>query len=385
MEEAEMLRLLLLVAATLLLLPPPSAQAQPGERCFAETGFCISGAIRAYWERNGGVAVFGYPVTDQRVATVEGSWTGPVQWFERDRLEDHSAEGRGVQAGRLGARWLELTGRPWQTLFPPEPLTPPACQHFPQTGFNLCEPFLSYWRANGGLDRFGYPLTPTFEETILFDVGSNVPGSWTGTVQYFERRRMEYHPEHAGTPHAVLLGLLGRDTFEREHSAAGCPAVSPLLQGTWARYAWDLGCPWPFGDGRIATQLFERGEMVWVGQSGGGPSQIFVIVGNQVAGATWQVYPDTYVEGEPVGTAELPPPGKFAPARGFGKLWRQNAEVRRALGWALFPEQGDSGATATLSHRDGVSWMIHRAGPDMVFILRGVAAPGQALDLPRVP
>jgi len=30
-------------------------------------------------------------------------------------------------------------------------------------------------------------------------------------VQYFERARFEYHPENAGTPYVVLLGLLGTD------------------------------------------------------------------------------------------------------------------------------------------------------------------------------
>ena len=32
-------------------------------------------------------------------------------------------------------------------------------------------------------------------------------------VQYFERRRVELHPENAGTPYAVLMGLLGRDVY----------------------------------------------------------------------------------------------------------------------------------------------------------------------------
>src|SRR5215216_7407189 len=77
-----------------------TAQAQTTQRCFAETNQCIGGPIRAYWERNGGLPIFGYPVSPQRVETVEGQ-TLPVQWFERDRLEDHGAAG--VLAGRLGA------------------------------------------------------------------------------------------------------------------------------------------------------------------------------------------------------------------------------------------------------------------------------------------
>jgi hypothetical protein len=33
-------------------------------------------------------------------------------------------------------------------------------------------------------------------------------------VQYFERNRLEYHPEHKGTEFEVLLGLLGVQTYQ---------------------------------------------------------------------------------------------------------------------------------------------------------------------------
>lgn len=31
-------------------------------RCFPETGQCISGRFRSFWEENGGLPVFGYPI-----------------------------------------------------------------------------------------------------------------------------------------------------------------------------------------------------------------------------------------------------------------------------------------------------------------------------------
>ncbi len=189
--------LLAVIALSSLLFPFP-AQAQSGERCFPETGYCISGPIREYWERNGGLAVFGYPITAPSIEQVE-NWSGPVQWFERDRLEDHSNQGQGVLAGRLGAQLLELQGRPWQS-FPTVNSAPTGCVYFEVTRHSLCEPFLSYWRNNGGLERFGYPITEPIRETF---------GDWTGNVQYFERRRMEHHTEYAGTQYEVLLGLLG--------------------------------------------------------------------------------------------------------------------------------------------------------------------------------
>ncbi|NTW00145.1 MAG: hypothetical protein HGA19_02435, partial [Oscillochloris sp.] len=55
-----------MVTLTLLLtaLSVHTASAQD-QRCFPETNQCISGAIRTYWEGKGGLAIFGYPITDQ--------------------------------------------------------------------------------------------------------------------------------------------------------------------------------------------------------------------------------------------------------------------------------------------------------------------------------
>jgi hypothetical protein len=97
-----------------------------------------------------------------------------------------------------------------------------GCRFFRETQFNLCEPFLSYWQANGGLKRFGYPITRMRQETLE---GREY------TVQYFERRRMELHPENAGTPYAVMLGLLGRDVYAN----VGDQNVAELAPGdVWA-------------------------------------------------------------------------------------------------------------------------------------------------------
>lgn len=199
------LLLLALILTSLYSVIPAPASAQLRSRCFKETGFCVAGTILDYWERNGGLAVFGYPITEQRTEGVEESWTGPVQWFERDRLEDHSNEGKGILAGRLGARFLELQGRAWQ---PGMPMPHnPDCTFFKQTGYNVCGTFRSYWERNGGLARFGYPITDPAQETVE---------GKTYWVQYFERRRMELHPENSGTPYEILLGLLGREVYAVE-------------------------------------------------------------------------------------------------------------------------------------------------------------------------
>lgn len=72
------------------------------------------------------------------------------------------------------------------------------------TGHTITGGFRDYWVANGGLTSFGYPISEQFQEL------SETDGK-TYTVQYFERVRIEYHPENQGTVYEYLLGQLGRE------------------------------------------------------------------------------------------------------------------------------------------------------------------------------
>jgi hypothetical protein len=69
-------------------------------------------------------------------------------------------------------------------------------------GHNLGGAFRAYWEKHGGLFVNGYPISEEHDEVSPTD-------GKTYRVQYFQRVRMEYHPEYAGTDHEVLLGLLG--------------------------------------------------------------------------------------------------------------------------------------------------------------------------------
>ncbi len=63
MRRVFLLSLLILSAASLFV--PRTSNAQESRLCFDVPGIasCIEGRFREYWEQNGGLAVFGYPIT----------------------------------------------------------------------------------------------------------------------------------------------------------------------------------------------------------------------------------------------------------------------------------------------------------------------------------
>ena len=195
--------------------PSPSPQPPTDARCFPETNFCIAGRIRTYWEQNGGLPVFGYPIAAQTEALIEGR-PFQVQRFERNRLELHpeNAPPYDVLLGRLGADRLSQQGRDWVRF--PKGTTQPGCRFFAETQHTVCGAILAAWRANGrefdgqagksegeNLALFGLPLSEPQVETLS--------DGRQYTVQWFERARFELHPENA-PPYHVLLGLLGQET-----------------------------------------------------------------------------------------------------------------------------------------------------------------------------
>jgi hypothetical protein len=208
-----------LVALILGLLPASPALGAP--RCFPETGpnitACVDGRIREFWERQGGLPVFGYPLAPAfEQPTADGPIT--VQLFERARLEHHSRNPRpyDVLLGRLGADALSGRGEG-----PSQPEAPRAgCRFFAETGQNVCEPFLAAYRRFG-LD-LGQPGVSAAESLALFGLPLTAPRPMVlsdgraRTVQWFERARFEDHGA-AG----VLFGLLGS-----ELGAAGAVQMS---------------------------------------------------------------------------------------------------------------------------------------------------------------
>ena len=179
----------------------------PGVLYFAPTGHSLQGGFRAYWEAHGGLAQFGYPLTEEYVETFAGQ-PFTTQWFERARFEWHP-ENRPPYDILLGSLGREMSaGRESAAPFAPAAAQAnPAAVYFPATRHNLAPAFAAYWRTQGGLPVYGYPISEAFTEVSATDGKPYL-------VQYFERNRLEYHPA-AAPPDQVVLGLLGVDLLQQ--------------------------------------------------------------------------------------------------------------------------------------------------------------------------
>ncbi len=174
------------------------AQSSSDQVYFSQTGHYLSHGMLRYWQNFGGLAVFGYPISEE---FVENGVV--VQYFERARFEWHPGAWPSrydILLGRLG---VELTtARLNQAPFRPISASNDAsCTYFAATGHRLCFGFRDYWNVHGGLAIFGYPISEEFVENGV-------------VVQYFERQRFEYHPNNP-PEWRILGGLLGSQRYDQ--------------------------------------------------------------------------------------------------------------------------------------------------------------------------
>jgi hypothetical protein len=193
--------------SAMCMAPVASPGQGAGSVYFKETGHYLSHGFKSYWDKYGGLAIFGYPISEEM--TENGA---TVQYFERARFEWRPGswpERFDVELGLLGdwvAGQRSLLGT---AAF--QPVSPPSGSgqwgsdngwaksiFFSQTGHNLGGGFKAYWEKYGGLAIFGYPISEEFQENGL-------------TVQYFERQRFEWHPGAWPERFDVELGLLGSE------------------------------------------------------------------------------------------------------------------------------------------------------------------------------
>jgi hypothetical protein len=155
-------------------------------------------------------------------------------------------------------------------------------------------------------------------------------------------------PENVEAPNIAASGSMALSVPEKYVTAVtyylGASDANGVILGTYATVG--IICPY---DEYIASECplthdyvpaayepFEGGYMVWRGDT----REIYVLYDDGRYKTYYEIYQDTWNEGEPINIEETPPPGLLAPVRGFGKLWASQPGVRDILGWATTEEIG---------------------------------------------
>jgi hypothetical protein len=207
---------LLLLALALVIPSVSGVRAQNTARYFPETGHFLGGLFLLFWETNGGVELFGYPITEEYVDSERGR---TVQYFERARFELTEYGGLPyIELGRLGA---EVTaGRAFATTQPVQ--STDEWLYFPETQHIVQHGFKQVWETRGGLRIFGLPISEEITEVF--------PSGQFRTVQYFERVRFEYWPERPEGQRVVLSNLgrmLAPPALQQPLSPDAAPGTLP--------------------------------------------------------------------------------------------------------------------------------------------------------------
>ncbi len=183
---------------------------------FPESGHTVAEPFWSRWQATpDAVRILGYPISEP---FIEASFTEPgqfyrVQYFERAILEEHPAQreqpgSRPTIAGRLLGT-VGIADRRDDAPFQPVAPQPTTRDRMwdELTGHTIANspaPFKRFYDQYGGLPIFGRPLSEQFQERDA-DTGRS---QW---VQYFERQRLEWHPEMEDASFEVQLGRLGAE------------------------------------------------------------------------------------------------------------------------------------------------------------------------------
>ncbi len=220
-----------------LLAVAPAAPVSAASDYYADTGHYLYGQFRDYWNGNGGLLQFGFPITKVFDQQSEDGKSHPTQYLQRVVFEQH-AENKGTPFEVLGRRLaalLTVDRAKTDPNFQPVGNPNDGRAWFSQTNHTIGggdagnAAIRSFWEkaGNGDIQRsvqiFGYPISEPFDEQ-----NPPVPAGdgQTHRVQYFERYRLEYHPENPD-PYKVLLGLLGVSQADKDNLDPALRAPEP--------------------------------------------------------------------------------------------------------------------------------------------------------------
>ncbi len=203
----------------------------------------------------------------------------------------------------------------------------------------------------------GYPVSPAFGTQLVVG-GVQRPVF----IQAFERRVLTYTPGNPSS-FAVEFGNIGQHYYQWRYGGAptppppspapnpappprpaGPPNVDPAFVSAANALAAKNSPTLPLGnptgaayDETFSFEKFENGYMYYIRST----RAIYVMTNT---GVQLSMYQNTWNEGDPNGDLTSGPrSGTYLPRRGFGKVWRENAVVQLALGYATTDEHGYTG------------------------------------------
>lgn len=170
----------------------PLARAPRGAVFFPQTRHTLAGAFLTFFREYGGVPTFGYPETE------------PFQEDGRQvQYTDHYV--LALVNGRVSTIPLDrilMAPRSWDAAPRLGPDTTTR-RYFAATDHTLSGRFLAYWQSHHGDVLLGPPISEPFVE------GNNDGSGRRYLLQWFEKGRLEYHPEVTNPQYKVEVGLTG--------------------------------------------------------------------------------------------------------------------------------------------------------------------------------
>jgi len=258
-------------------LSGPTGTVSAAQDYYGDTGHYLFGQFRDFWNGNGGLLQFGYPISKVLNAKSENGQQYPTQYLQRAVFEEH-AENIGTPFEVLGRRLSALqtatrakTDPNFQTVAQPTD----GRAWFKETGHSLggdaaSDAIRAFWQKAGTQQQsilvFGYPISEPFDEMQPPPpAGDNM----MHRVQYFERYRLEYHPENP-PQNQVLLGLLGVSQADQDALDPSVRGVEPMGQNQPACIQAAVGGTCPAGTGGNSGGLAQSYKNLHVGDGGDG-------------------------------------------------------------------------------------------------------------------
>lgn len=209
--------------------PPPGSD----RRYFEETGFEVSGPFLTFFDTNGGLEIFGYPIS--AAYNYQGMM---VQYFQKARMEWHVV-GPYANSVILGTLGQELG-------FQTEGLAKPVRStwrrtYFDETQHTVAYFFLKYFQARGGVDLFGPPITEMFTED------QNI-------VQYFQRLKLVWNPRTM----RVTTGSLGELYVKTNRDGFPSNVLTPMDLQFGENRDWDLTAMLGVSHATLGTDHMQR-------------------------------------------------------------------------------------------------------------------------------